>query len=229
MKIDIRPKSSLPLTNLAWVSMTDHFVATVGAAAGQGSPWKNVLVLADATFAPHSRFPMHAHQDMEIVSLVLAGTLTHHEPTTSSTIAEHAAQMMSAHQGMSHAEGNETDASVRMLQIWIQPRAGTQKLIAGTHEVFGPFEKMSEWMQVTPTSLRQSAAVRVAHVPSKQTIELRIAAGKSGYLLCAGGPVTLGNNGTSVTLQDGDGAFVSAGSANAVAQHNKATLVLIEQ
>ena len=63
---------------------------------------------------------------------------------------------------------------------------------------------------------------------SKQTIELRIADGKSGYLLCAGGPVAIGNNG-NVTLQDGDGAFVSAGKANVVAQHNNATLVLIEQ
>lgn len=229
MKIELRPKSTLPLTDVSWVSMTDHFVATVGAAAGQGKPWQNVLVLADATFAPHARFPMHDHQDMEIVSLVLAGTLTHHEPTTSLNIAEHAAQIMSAHQGMSHAEGNETDTPVRMLQIWIRPRANTLKPIAGTHEVLGPFEKVREWMQVTPASLRQSAAVKVAHVPSEQSIELRIADGKGGYLLCAGGPVTIGGGGTTVTLQDGDGAFVSAGNANVVAHHNKATLVLIEQ
>jgi hypothetical protein len=59
MKIEVHQKSSLPFVDLGWVKMSDHFVATVGPAAGQGAPWNHVLVLADATFAPHSQFPLH--------------------------------------------------------------------------------------------------------------------------------------------------------------------------
>ena len=68
-----RPLATLPTTTLPWLTLRDHFVATVGPSAGQGQPLGPLLVLADATFSPRSRFPLHPHRDMEILSVVQIG------------------------------------------------------------------------------------------------------------------------------------------------------------
>ena len=73
-----RPLNSLPTTTLSWLTLRDHFVSTVGPNSGQGQPMGSLLVLADATFTAHSRFPLHPHQEMEILSIVLDGSLSHH-------------------------------------------------------------------------------------------------------------------------------------------------------
>ncbi|MFY0570058.1 pirin family protein [Archangium lansingense] len=76
--VRLRPLSSLPVTELPWLRLRDHFIATVGPQAGKGRPLGSLLVLADATFAPRSRFPLHPHREMEILSIVLSGELSHH-------------------------------------------------------------------------------------------------------------------------------------------------------
>lgn len=117
-----RALTSLPTTSLPWLELRDHFVATVGPSAGQGRPLGPLLVLADATFAPRSRFPLHPHRDMEILSVVLDGDLSHHgDGANGSVVKPRGAQLISSRDGMVHAEGNDTDAATRMLQIWFQP------------------------------------------------------------------------------------------------------------
>ena len=117
-----RPASALPATTLSWLSLRDHFVATVGPHSGQGRPLGPLLVLADATFAPRSRFPLHPHEEMEILSIVIDGTLSHHgDQAHGMTLGPRSAQLISARDGMVHAEGNDTDAPTRMLQLWFQP------------------------------------------------------------------------------------------------------------
>lgn len=70
--------ASLPTTTLPWLALRDHFIATVGANAGKGARMGPLLLLADATFAPRSRFPLHPHHEMEILSVVIEGSLSHH-------------------------------------------------------------------------------------------------------------------------------------------------------
>ncbi len=119
-----RSLASLPTTTTHGPTLRDHFVATVGPQAGQGSALGPLLVLADATFAPRSRFPLHPHRDMEILSIVLDGELSHHgDQAHATTVRARSAQMISARDGMMHAEGNDTDHPTRMLQIWFQPDA----------------------------------------------------------------------------------------------------------
>ena len=118
----IKPLSSLPTTTLPWLQVRDHFVATVGDRAGEGRALGSLLVLADATFAPRSRFPLHPHRDMEILSFVLEGELSHHgDQAHGKRLGEREAQLISARDGMVHAEGNDTDRPTRMLQIWFRP------------------------------------------------------------------------------------------------------------
>lgn len=216
----IRHRAQLPLTDLGWVKMHDHFVQTVGARSGSGQPLGPLLVLADATFAPHSRFPLHSHQEMEIVSVVISGTLTHFEPGRSVTIAEGSAQVMSSREGITHAEGNETDAPTRMLQIWLQPN---QMGGAGHHEVVEP-KRSAALERLTPASLRTTASVSIAALKSGESLELE--SGERRYLICTGGTVTLEDQPDS--LGDGDGLLLQAGQSARLRATAAVQLVIIE-
>ncbi|MEZ4248866.1 MAG: pirin family protein [Polyangiales bacterium] len=107
---------------LPWLSLRDHFVATVGPTSGTGPTLGALRVLADATFAPHSRFPIHGHAEVEILSIVLDGELSHHgDQAHGEVLRARSAQLISARDGMRHAEGNHLDRATRMLQIWFVP------------------------------------------------------------------------------------------------------------
>lgn len=194
------------MTELSWLKLSDHFVATVGPSAGQGRPMGPLLVLADATFAPRSRFPIHPHRDMEILSIVVDGELSHHgNQAHDAVVKARAAQLISARNGMVHAEGNELDRPTRMLQIWFSPnqRGGEAAYFdrqlpsdRGHHLVAG-----DEGMP-----LRCDARVWWLDLDGSSTIEVK--PGRRGYLLALAGPVRAGGS----TLETGDGAEVDAGA-----------------
>lgn len=204
--VQLRPSSSLPATRLDWLSLRDHFVATVGPQSGQGQPLGPLLVMADATFAPHSRFPLHPHRDMEILSVVISGEMSHAgDGANGMTVKPRGAQLISSRDGMRHAEGNETDAPVHMLQIWIQPTStgGAASYFyrqlpdaKGRHLVAG-----DEGMP-----LRND--VKVWWVDVESSAPLTVAPGRVAYAYALQGAPKLGAS----ALTPGDGAKVGPGT-----------------
>lgn len=79
-------------------------------------------VLNDDTIAPASGFPMHGHKDMEIITVVTQGSLTHHDNLGNvGHISEGEVQVMSAGTGIVHSEYNASPANpLNLFQIWIQ-------------------------------------------------------------------------------------------------------------
>lgn len=223
----LRPRASLPTTELPWLRLHDHFVATVGANAGQGRPLGSLLVLADATFAPRSRFPIHPHRDMEILSLVVRGELSHHgDQAHGATLKARQAQLISARDGMVHAEGNELDEETHMLQIWFRPetRGGEAAYFlrdvpvmpaGGRHLVAG-----DEGMP-----LRTAARVWWIDLVPGRDERLDLAKGNSGYLLAMDAAVALEGG---ATLAKGDGAELRGGSAAIRAKDGPASALWIE-
>lgn len=202
-----RPLQSLPATTLPWLSIHDHFIATVGANSGRGSRLGPLLVLADATFAPHSRFPIHPHKDMEILTVVVDGEVSHHgDQAHDAVVKARGAQLISARNGMVHAEGNDTDNQTRMLQIWFEPnqRGGEaayfdrqlpaesgRHLIAGDEAMPLRCDARIEWIDLLPGHDEW----------------VRLEPGRSGYLLGLKGQVQIGDT----LLGEGEGANVTAG------------------
>lgn len=79
-------------------------------------------VFNDDTIDAYSGFGAHSHRDMEIVTIVLEGELTHKDSMGNvGTIKAGEVQYMSAGSGVTHAEMNEADKPVHLYQLWIQP------------------------------------------------------------------------------------------------------------
>ena len=79
-------------------------------------------VINDDRVAPHSGFGMHGHRNMEILTVMLNGTLTHKDSMNNEeTLTAGEYQVMSAGRGVMHSEINQGNEPVHLLQIWIEP------------------------------------------------------------------------------------------------------------
>jgi len=202
-----RPLAALPTTTLPWLSLRDHFIATVGPSAGQGTRLGPLLVLADATFAPRSRFPLHPHQEIEILSIVIDGDLSHHgDQAHGAMLKKRDVQLISSRDGMTHAEGNETDTSTRMLQLWFEPTShgGAPAYFRRTVGVGSRQPVAGD--DVLP--LRCDAKVWWSDVTGTETVTVTVAPGRAAYVMALTAPVSLS---TGVTLATGEGAEVGVG------------------
>ncbi|MBS3144109.1 pirin family protein [Candidatus Woesearchaeota archaeon] len=83
----------------------------------------DLLVLNDDSIEPNKGFGLHPHNNMEIISIILEGTLQHTDSMgNTGKIHKHEVQVMSAGTGVRHSEVNpSTTEKVNLLQIWITP------------------------------------------------------------------------------------------------------------
>lgn len=208
-RIHLREAGSLAKTNLSWLEIHDHFIATVGKHAGRGRRLGPLVVLADATFAPRSRFPLHPHRDMEILTVVVEGEVSHHgDQANGNAVPARAVQLISARNGIVHAEGNDLDEATRMLQIWFEPneRGGEPEYFEralpegpGRHVVVG-----GEGMPI-----RADATVEWIDLAPGQSSTLHVSVGRAGYLLGLQGEASCG----PARLAPRDGAELSPGES----------------
>lgn len=79
-------------------------------------------VVNDDTIQPNSGFDMHAHKNMEILTYIVQGELSHRDSHGNQMLLRRGwLQYMSAGTGVEHSEKNETDSLLRLIQIWIYP------------------------------------------------------------------------------------------------------------
>ncbi len=84
--------------------------------------FSDLIVINDDRIAPHRGFKAHPHDNMEILTYILEGELTHQDSMgNSETIKAGEIQLMSAGSGVVHSEKNSSDHPVHLLQIWILP------------------------------------------------------------------------------------------------------------
>ena len=169
----------------------------------------------DDTIAPGSGFPMHPHRDMEIITYVRDGAITHqdHLGNRGRTPAGDV-QVMTAGKGILHAEYNTEDVNTRIFQIWIQPnRSGLPP--RWEQRAFPKADRAGQLVALASgrpgdltdgaLPINQDAALYGATLAAGQALDYRFDAGRQGYLVVAKGAVTAND----IRLDARDGAVIT--------------------
>ena len=164
-------------------------------------------VINEDWIAPRSGFPMHEHREMEILSYVLAGTLSHRDSEGNEVeIRPGRAQLMHAGTGIAHSEFNlDRDERVHLLQIWIEP--GVRGSRAGYDEFDFSLEPGEPIVIASPgagsggLAIRQDATISALRLEGDQSFEWLLTPGRLGWIQIAKGAGSIG----SLQFGPGDG------------------------
>ncbi len=108
-------------------------------------------VMNDDIIQPHTGFDTHPHKDMEIISYILSGELTHQDSMgNKERLGRGAIQYLSAGTGITHSEKNEGDEEVHLIQTWILPEAKGLNPRYGS-KVFDPETRHNKWLHLVGT------------------------------------------------------------------------------
>ena len=118
--IDIRSFATLGHANHGWLDARHHFSFSNYHDPGRMA-WGAIRVWNDDRIAAKSGFPPHPHRDMEIVTYVRTGAITHQDSLgNKGRTGAGDVQVMSAGAGVVHAEYNLEDVETTLFQIWIE-------------------------------------------------------------------------------------------------------------
>src|SRR6201995_2880839 len=120
--LQLRSKETLDHGDRAWVKARHHFVVSADGNPANG-PLGALVVWNDDEIAPGTGFERHSHADMEIITYVREGIVTHEDSVgnVGHTRAGYV-QVRSAGRVISHAERNEGNEPLKLFQIWLRPR-----------------------------------------------------------------------------------------------------------
>lgn len=206
--IELRPFAGIGHANHGWLDARHHF-----AFADYRDParmnWGALRVWNDDTIAAKSGFPPHPHRDMEIVTYVRTGAITHEDSLgNKGRTAAGDVQVMSAGTGITHAEYNVEDEATTLFQIWITPtrrgeapgwgaRAFPKGDRAGQLVVLA-----SGYPQDTDAlPIRTDARLVAGTIRAGQSVTYPLGAERKGYLVAATGRISV--NGIEANARDG--------------------------
>ena len=230
--IEHRPFETLGGANHGWLDAKHHF-----SFAGYHDParihWGALRVWNDDTIQPGTGFPAHPHEDMEIITYVREGAITHQDSLGNKGRTEAGdVQVMSAGSGVRHSEYNLEPGVTRIFQIWIFPNEkggapswGAKPFPRG--ERSGRFVTLASGMAGDEDALaiRTDARVLGATLKAGESTEYRFAdSGRFGYLVPAKGKVEI----EDVVLNARDGAAISQVESIRVTALEDAELVLVD-
>ena len=210
--IDLRPFDSLGGDNHGWLDAKHHF-----SFAGYHDParmhWGNLRVWNDDTIQPKTGFPPHPHRDMEIITYVREGAITHEDSLGNKGRTEAGdVQVMSAGTGIRHSEYNQEDEVTKIFQIWIVPTRqgdapswGARPFPKG--ERSGQFVTLASGYDGDGDALpiRTDAKVVAATLRAGESADYPIGRDRKAYLVPATGAIQIDD----VRVNARDGAAIS--------------------
>ena len=206
--IDLRPFASLGGANHGWLDAKHHF-SFANYYDPKRESWGNLRVWNDDTIAPQSGFPPHPHRDMEIITYVREGAITHQDNLGNLGRTEAGdVQVMSAGTGIAHAEYNREDVTTKIFQIWIQPTSRGEQPSWGARpfpkgERAGQFVVLASGYENDGDALRIRTDGRVvaATLKAGESADYPLGKDRRGYLVPATGAVEI--DGVRVNARDG--------------------------
>ena len=229
--VERRPYAALGAADHGWLKAKHHFSFARHydpERLGHGA----LRVWNDDEIAPHTGFPPHPHSDMEIITYVREGAITHEDSMGNRGRTEAGdVQVMSAGSGVRHAEYNRESIPTTLFQIWIEPDAQGGAPSWGAK----PFPKADRSGRLVALAsgfdgdtdalpIRAAARVLGATLKAGDTVEYALGVKRHGYLVPAEGSVEV--NGVRIGTRDG--AAITGESVLKVKALEDAEIVLVD-
>ena len=206
--IEIRPFAELGRFDNDWLSARYHFsFANYNDPARRG--FGPLLVWNDDTIQPGRGFDRHGHRDMEIITYVREGAISHEDHLGNRGRTEAGdVQVMSAGKGILHAEYNHEVEPTQLFQIWIRPQVNRiaprwQQRRFPTGNRAGQLVALASGRDGDEGALtiHQDAGVFGATLAAGQSVSHALGPGRKAYLVAARGRIEV--NGTPANARDG--------------------------
>jgi redox-sensitive bicupin YhaK (pirin superfamily) len=217
--ITIRPSAGRGHANHGWLDTYFSF-----SFANYYDPkhmgFRDLRVINEDWVSAHQGFGAHPHRDMEIITYIIDGELSHRDSTgREASIKQDDVQRMSAGTGVVHSEYNNSDAPVHLLQIWILPEADGLKP-SYEDRTFTRAEKQDQLRLIAShdgregsTRINQDASVYASLFSSGKSVELTLQPGRHAWVQLVSGELDV----NGIRLKKGDGAAISEESKLTVA------------
>jgi quercetin 2,3-dioxygenase len=229
--IDKRSFASLGHADHGWLNARHHFsFANYYDPARMG--WGAIRVWNDDEIAANSGFPPHPHRDMEIITYVRSGAITHQDSMgNQGRTGAGDVQVMSAGTGVRHAEYNLEGETTTLFQIWIEPKRkggapswGAKPFPKG--ERSGRFVTLASGFEGDGDALpiRADARVMGATLKAGESVEHTVGDGRHAYLVSATGVIEIDGE----RFEARDGAALTGGKTYTIRAIEEAELVLVD-
>ena len=217
-------------SNLGWLNSLFHF-----SFAEYYNP-KNInfgvlRVINDDLIAAGTGFDTHPHRDMEIVSYVVEGDLTHADSMgNSQTVSRGHVQYMSAGTGVLHSEHNRGDKLLRLLQIWIIPDQRGYQPNYGDYK-YNWEDRHNQWLHIVsnkegdaPVKVNQDVNFYALELEKDKEISFPVKEGRQAYLVQIEGQSEI----NSIALDGRDGLEIVEEDIQIKAVTDNAHFLVIE-
>lgn len=173
-------------------------------------------VVNDDLIEPGTGFDTHPHKDMEIITYVVEGELTHADNINNqSTLTRGEIQYMSAGTGVEHSEYNHGSELLRLLQIWVYPDRTGCPPSYGDYRF--PWEsRINKWFLMisgeegtAPVKIHQDALIYATWLEAGKELIYRLPEGRQAYLIQIEGESSVNE---TTRLAARDAAEISAGA-----------------
>ncbi len=229
--LQLRRRASLSGGDFGWLKARHHFRVTPQGDPAHG-PLGALVVWNDDEIAPGAGFDFHGHKDMEIISYVREGAVTHQDSIGSIGQTEAGdVQVMSAGTGIRHAEHNMGEGPLKLFQIWLLPRTAGGRP-QWRSRAFPRADRAGQLVTLASGDpgdadalpIRADARVLGATLMPGGTVNYDLAEGRYAYLVPARGAVTVNGE----RLEAGDGLAAISERRLDVRAENEAEIVLVD-
>ena len=218
---------SLGGANHRWLNAKHHF--------SFGSYWDpnrmsfgELLVINDDIIQPHTGFDTHPHRDMEIITYVRRGAITHKDSAgNEGRTSAGNVQVMSAGTGIAHSEFNHEDEETNIFQIWIMPCRNGMQPHWDTAEF--PQEPVTDRLPLlvsgngsAPLTIHQDARIFAGRMSAGSRLTHHITG--QAYLLISYGSLTVDGK----KARKGGGIAISGSSEISIAANDNSEVLVIE-